>query len=53
MLQGNSIPGSVNGFSYQKNIVTTHPAEDYTQRVVPYYPQANVPNELTLIQWQR
>lgn len=53
MQQGDPIPGSVNGFSYQKNIITTRPAENYTPRVVPYHPQASVPNELTLIQWQR
>jgi len=53
MQQGEAIPGSVNGFSYQKNIITTRSAENYTPRIVPYHPQASVPNELTLIQWQR
>jgi len=53
MQQGDPIPGSTNGYSYQKSITTTRPAENYTPRVVPYHPQASVPNELGLIHWQR
>jgi starch phosphorylase len=53
MQQGEPIAGSVNGYSYRTIIKTSRPAEDFTPRVVPYHPQAQVPTELPLIHWQR
>jgi len=53
MRQGESIAGSVNGYCYQISITTARPAEDFTPRVIPYHPEARVPSELALIQWQR
>ncbi len=46
-----SIPGAFNGYVYRARIATARPAADFTPRIVPYHPQARIPNEMTLITW--
>ena len=47
------IPGTINGYIYAGEVEAVRPAEDYTARIVPYHPQAQIPMELPLIAWQR
>jgi starch phosphorylase len=51
--QEHAIPGTVNGHVYAGQVEALRPAEEYTIRVVPHHPTANVPAELPLIAWQR
>jgi len=53
MLQGEPIPGSVNGYCYRATVSAKRPAKDFTARVIPYHEHAYVPNELALIHWQQ
>lgn len=41
------------GFGYSARVPPARPATDYTPRVVPFYPDAQVPLEETRILWQR
>jgi starch phosphorylase len=41
------------GFSYNARVPASRPAMDYTPRVVPFHPAAQVPLEETRIRWQR
>jgi starch phosphorylase len=41
------------GFSYSARVPASRPAVDYTPRVVPFHPAAQVPLEETHILWQR
>lgn len=41
------------GFSYGARVPASCPAADYTPRVVPFHPAAQVPLEETRILWQR
>lgn len=50
--QEQPILGSTNGYVYAGVIETPRPISDYTIRVVPYHPDANLPVELPLIAWQ-
>jgi glycogen phosphorylase len=43
--------GAVNGWIYEAIIDNKRPADDYTPRVVPYHPEANVPLEAVAILW--
>jgi len=52
MRQGEAIPGALNGYVYHGTVPAGRAAGDFTPRVVPYHPQAKVPNELALITWQ-
>jgi glycogen phosphorylase len=45
--------GAVNGFTFIATVPATRPATDYTPRLVPYNPDANVPLEANEIVWQR
>ena len=51
--QEHAIPGTANGHVYAGEVEASRPAEEYTIRVVPHHPTANVPAELPLIAWQR
>jgi starch phosphorylase len=51
--QDRAIPGTANGYLYAGAATTARPVNDYTVRVVPYHPDANLPTELPLIAWQR
>jgi len=52
MRQGEAIPGALNGYVYRGIVSADRAARDFTPRVVPYHPQARIPNELALITWQ-
>ncbi|MFB3765355.1 MAG: alpha-glucan family phosphorylase [Methanotrichaceae archaeon] len=47
------IAGAVNGFLYSANISTERSANDFTPRIVPYHPEAFIPQEETHILWLR
>ncbi len=48
-----AIPGSLNGYIFAGAVTAKRPAQDYTPRIVPYHPDAQLPGELPLILWQR
>jgi len=50
---GQPIVGATNGFLYEGCVSGARPASDYTARVLPAHPQAQLPGELPLIRWQR
>jgi starch phosphorylase len=41
------------GFSYSARVSASRPTTDYTPRVVPFHPAAQVPLEQPAILWQR
>jgi starch phosphorylase len=51
--QEHAIPGTANGYIYAGEVEAARPAQDYTVRIVPYHPAAQIPMELPLITWQR
>jgi starch phosphorylase len=51
--QEHAIPGTANGYIYAGEVEAARPAQDYTVRIVPYHPAAQIPMELALITWQR
>lgn len=51
MTRSAEIPGAVNGHVYQVELTTRRSPSDFTPRVVPYFPTANMPLELPLISW--
>lgn len=48
-----AIPGAINGHIYGGVLPALRAFGDYTVRVVPYHPNAQLPAELPLIAWQR
>jgi starch phosphorylase len=46
-----TIAGSINGKVYSVEIETERPPEDFTPRLVPYFPTASVPLEAPLVSW--
>lgn len=52
MRRHEAIPGAVNGYLFLADCLSTRPAHDFTPRVVPFHPEANVPLEEPLILWQ-
>jgi starch phosphorylase len=53
MDQRGMLTGSVNGFVYCADVPANRHAEDYTPRIVPYHPDAFVPQEDSHILWMR
>jgi glycogen phosphorylase len=47
------IPGTLNGFIYAGEVLSSRPSRDYTVRIVPFHDAAHIPAELPLIVWQR
>ncbi len=47
------LAGSVNGFIYYADVPADRRSEDYTPRIVPYHPDAFIPQEDTHILWMR
>jgi glycogen phosphorylase len=45
--------GAASAAVYHATCETTRPDADFTPRVVPFHPEAQVPMELSLIAWQR
>ncbi|HXV79181.1 MAG TPA: DUF3417 domain-containing protein, partial [Candidatus Binatia bacterium] len=52
MARGEQLVGA-RGFNYSTRVSAARPAGDYTPRVVPFHPAAQVPLEETRILWQR
>jgi starch phosphorylase len=50
---GEAIIGATNGHIYTGTALATRSAEEYTVRIVPYFPGVRVPAELSLILWQK
>jgi len=48
-----ALPGSIGGYLYSLDIPADRPAADYTARIVPTFPGANVPLEAGEIFWLR
>jgi starch phosphorylase len=48
-----SSPDSPGVLTYSAHVSATHPASDYTARIIPYHPNASVPLEAEQIVWQR
>jgi starch phosphorylase len=46
------LSGAVGGFTYALCFATQRPAGDYTPRLVPYHPEAHVPQEAEPISWR-
>lgn len=53
MKRDEAISGAVNGWLYQARVAKDRPAEEYTPRVIPRYPDALVPLEASRILWFR
>ena len=53
MQRGDAIAGAINGFLYHATAPSDRAPGDFTARVMPYHPDARIPNELELIYWQR
>lgn len=53
MTHDGPIPGGANAYIYRGELDGSRVPADHTVRVVPYFPGALVPAELSLIQWQR
>jgi len=48
-----TIAGAIHGYAYQTDIQTNRPASDFTARVIPHHPEAQIPAEADLITWQK
>ena len=48
-----SITGAINGYFYSTEVKTVRPTSDYTYRVTPYHPEAQLPLEKNHILWQK
>ena len=53
LLRGEAIIGATNGHIYAGTAPAARSAEEYTVRIVPYFPGVRVPAELPLILWQK
>ena len=53
MRRWEAIPGTVNGYVFWAECLTTRPAHHYTPRIVPFHPEASVPLEASWILWKR
>ena len=53
LLRGEAIIGAMNGHIYTGTAPAARSAEEYTVRIVPYFPGVRVPAELSLILWQK
>jgi glycogen phosphorylase len=51
--QEHPIPGTANGYIYAGEVAGSRQPDEYTVRVVPFHPAAQLPLELPLIAWQR
>jgi starch phosphorylase len=52
MTRGERLPDA-SGHVYSARVPASHPAADYTARLIPHHPDAAVPLEATQILWQR
>ncbi len=47
------LAGAINTHVYNASVPAERPAEDYTPRIIPYFPGVNVPLESPQILWQK
>lgn len=47
------LSGAINIHVYSLSVPSERPAEDYTARIIPYFPGVNVPLEINQILWQK
>jgi starch phosphorylase len=53
LVQGEKIPGAINGYLYSGTVPATRPAWHFTPRVLPFHREVEIPAEADLILWQR
>jgi starch phosphorylase len=53
MTRGQALVGSESGYTWTATIPADRPAEDFTPRLVPWYPDAQVPLDCQQILWYR
>lgn len=53
LLRKEQLAGSINGYRYEIAIPAQRPMTDYTLRIIPVFPDVNVPLEENRILWQR
>lgn len=53
MLQGEKLPGAVNGYLYRGRVPATRAVDHFTLRIIPVHPAAEIPLEAHQILWQR
>ena len=53
MTRGQALAGSENGYTWTAKIPADRPAADFTARIVPSHPGAQVPLECSQILWCR
>lgn len=53
MNRGEPLVGASNAYRYTASVPASHPASDFTPRIVPYHPLASVPLECSRILWYR
>jgi len=51
--RGATLAGTANAYVYTGLVAADRPASDYTPRIIPAHPQANIPLEANLIHWYR
>jgi starch phosphorylase len=53
MKRSEPITGSINGYIYTALVKSSRCPDQFTPRIVPFHPDALVPQEATMITWQR
>lgn len=53
MQRADPITGAVNGYIYTALVQTSRSPDRFTPRIVPFHPDALVPQEATMITWQK
>ncbi|HLZ33691.1 MAG TPA: alpha-glucan family phosphorylase, partial [Nitrospira sp.] len=53
MRRQEAIPGALKGYLFIAECPSTRPANHFTPRVVPFHPEASVPQEESLILWKQ
>ncbi len=53
LTRGEALAGAANAYLYTGRVPADRPAGDYTPRIIPFHPLAQVPLEAEMILWQR
>ncbi len=53
LTRGEALAGAANAYLYTGRVPADRPASDYTPRIIPFHPLAQVPLEAGMILWQR
>jgi len=51
--RGDALAGTANAWTYIGSVAANRPVEDYTPRIIPAHPLAQVPLEAGMILWYR